>query len=109
MDFQGFADQNHNTIAATFLRKKEFIVARTCKWNCKFSAEDYFWRKNFLLLQVNLQKNSFTCKWSDNCWSSKIVEETCSSISALTRIKKFTYTNIVSWIETLKLGSLNWN
>ena len=82
MDFQGLADQIHYTIAETFLRKIKF-VARRCKWNFKFLADDYFQRQNFSLLQVNLQKNSFTCKWSDNCWSSKIAEKTCSSIPAL--------------------------
>ena len=50
-------------------------------------ADDYFRRQNFSLLQVNLQKNSFTCKWSDNFRSSKIVEKTCSSIPALIIVK----------------------
>ena len=89
MDFQGLADQTHNTTAETFLRKKK-IVARRCKWNFLFLADDYFRRQNFLLLQVNLKKNSFTCKWSDNCCSSKIAEKTCSSIPAL-RQNPFSY------------------
>ena len=75
MDFEGLAEQNHNIIAATFLRKKK-VVARTCKWNFKFLAGHYFGRQIFLLLPVNLQKNSFTCEWSDNCWSGKIPKET---------------------------------
>ena len=58
MDFQGLAEHSHNIIAATFKKKK--IVARTCKWNFKFHAEDYFRRQNLLLLQLNLQKNSFS-------------------------------------------------
>ena len=57
MDFQGLAEHSHNIIAAT-LKKK--IVARTSKWNFKFHAEDYFRRQYLLLLQLNLQKNSFS-------------------------------------------------
>ena len=73
MDFQSLVEQIHNKLLQTFSRKK--IVARTCKWNFKFFSENYFRQQNFLLLLVDWFKNSFTCKWSDNCWSSKIVEE----------------------------------
>ena len=65
MNFQGLAEQNHNIIAATFQRKKKMLHARV-NGILSFFAEDYFRRQNFLLLRVNLQKNSFTCKWSDS-------------------------------------------
>ena len=82
MDFQGLAEQNHNIIAATFLRKKKLLHARV-NGILSFFQKITSGLKIFLLQLVNLQKNSFTCKWSDNYWNSKIAEKTCSSISAL--------------------------
>ena len=77
MDLQDLAEQSHNIIAATFLRKNK-IIARTCKLNFKFLAEDYFRRPNYFFIAESkfAKKKSFTSKWSDNCWSNKIAEET---------------------------------
>ena len=57
MDFQGLADQIHNTIAETFLRKKK-IVARSVNATFSFLQMITFGAKIFHLLQVNLQKTA---------------------------------------------------
>ena len=61
MDCEGFAEQNHNIIAATFLTKKKQTAVLSCKWNFKFLAR-LLPEPKFFIVASKLAENNFTCK-----------------------------------------------